>query len=304
MLIDKPLNIFTMIMIQLSMNQTKFAFQKALSVAFDAVFANWRFFLPLMTVLAIISVIIYYVVLSITGSGLLSEIATIIINSAIAFALFKISFNFLDRHQMDSKALFGPGEFLLKYIAASLLFWIMVYVGLFLLIVPGIYILLTYSFYGLLMVDKKLGPIDALKRSAEITKGSKRSLFVLGVEFYCGLIAINIFLVILVLAPFVILGALGILLQGMRLLSFFDMMPVLIPVGIFVVFLAVALLDAVIVIPAYALTFASIYRSLGPRPSDAAETAPVQVQDGDGENAATEPVLSDSTDDKSTEKTL
>jgi hypothetical protein len=88
-----------MIMIQLSMNQTKFAFQKALSVAFDAVFANWRFFLPLMTVLAIISVIIYYVVLSITGSGLLSEIATIMINSAIAFALFKISFNFLDLHQ-------------------------------------------------------------------------------------------------------------------------------------------------------------------------------------------------------------
>ena len=217
-----------MIMIQLSMNQTKFAFQKALSVAFDAVFANWRFFLPLMTVLAIISVIIYYVVLSITGSGLLSEIATIMINSAIAFALFKISFNFLDRHQMDSMYLFGPGDLLLKYIAASLLFWIMVYLGLMLLVVPGIYVLLTYGFYGLLMVDKKLGPIDALKRSAEITKGSKRSLFVLGVEFYCGLIAINIFLVILVLAPFVILGALGILLQGMRLLSFFDMMPLLI----------------------------------------------------------------------------
>ena len=286
------------------MSRTKFAFQEALHLAFDAVFANWRFFMPLMTGLAIISFIMYFAVLFTTGSNLLSEIAAIMINSAIAYALFKISFNFLDRHQFDRKDLFGPGDLLLNYIAASLLFWIMVYVGLFLLIVPGIYVLLTYSFYGLVMVDKKLGPIAALKRSAEITKGSKRSLFVLGVKFYFGLIVINIFLVILVLAPFVILGALGILLQGMRLLSFFDMMPVLIPVGIFVVFLAVALLDAIIVIPAYALTFASIYRVLEPRPSDAVETAPIQMQDGDGENTAIDPVLSDSADDKSPEKTM
>ena len=286
------------------MSRTKFAFQEALHLAFDAVFANWRFFMPLMTGLAIISFIMYFAVLFTTGSNLLSEIAAILINSAIAYALFKISFNFLDRHQFDRKDLFGPGDLLLNYIAASLLFWIMVYVGLFLLIVPGIYVLLTYSFYGLVMVDKKLGPIAALKRSAEITKGSKRSLFVLGVKFYFGLIVINIFLVILVLAPFVILGALGILLQGMRLLSFSDMMPVLIPVGLLVVFLAVALLDAVIVFPAYALTFASVYRFLEPLTSDEVETAPAQVKEADGENAPKEPELSDQAADESAEKTL
>ena len=286
------------------MSRTKFAFQEALHLAFDAVFANWRFFMPLMTGLAIISFIMYFAVLFTTGSNLLSEIAAIMINSAIAYALFKISFNFLDRHQFDRKDLFGPGDLLLNYIAASLLFWIMVYVGLFLLIVPGIYVLLTYSFYGLVMVDKKLGPIAALKRSAEITKGSKRSLFVLGVKFYFGLIVINIFLVILVLAPFVILGALGILLQGMRLLSFSDMMPVLIPVGLLVVFLAVALLDAVIVFPAYALTFASVYRFLEPLTSDEVETAPAQVKEADGENAPKEPELSDQAADESAEKTL
>ena len=287
-----------------TMNQTKFAFQEALHSSFDAVFANWRFFLPLMIVLAIISFIMYFAVSLTIGSNSLSQIATIIINSAIAFALFKISFNFLDRHQFDRKDLFGPGELLLKYIGASLLFWIMVYLGLMLLVVPGIYVLLTYGFYGLVMVDKKLGPIDALKRSAEITKGSKRSLFVLGLKFYFGLLVINIFLAILVLSPFVILGALGILLQGMRLLSFSDMMPVLIPVGLLVVFLAVALLDAVIVFPAYALTFASIYRFLEPLTSDEVETAPAQVKEADGENAPKEPELSDQAADESAEKTL
>ncbi|MDD1748632.1 MAG: hypothetical protein LUO89_02040 [Methanothrix sp.] len=79
----------------------------------------------------------------------------------------------------------------------------MVYVGLLLLIVPGIYILLTYSFYGLEMIDRNLGPLDALARSAEITKGVKWSLLLLGLEFYCGLFAINVLLFILVLFPFV-----------------------------------------------------------------------------------------------------
>jgi hypothetical protein len=293
-----------MIMKETTMNQTKFAFQEALHSSFDAVFANWRFFLPLMIELSIISFIIYFAVSLTIGSNLLSEIASIMINSAIAFALFKISFNFLDRHQFDRKDLFDPGELLLKYIAASLLFWIMVDVGLFLLIVPGIYVLLTYGFYGPVMVDQKLGPIAALKRSAEITKGSKRSLFVLGIKFYFGLLVINLFLLILVLAPFVVLGALGILLQGMHLLRFSDLMPVLMPVGIVIVFLAIGLLDTIIVIPAYALTFASIYRVLEPRPSDVVETAPIQMQDGDGETVPIEPELSYSTDDKSAENTL
>lgn len=293
-----------MIMKQLTMSQTKFAFQEALHVAFDAVFANWRFFLPLMIGLSVISFIMYFAVSLSIGSNLLSEIATIILNSAIAFALFKISLNFLDLNQLDRKALFDPGELLLKYIAASLLFWIMVYVGLFLLIIPGIYVLLTYGFYGLVMVDQKLGPIAALKRSAEITKGSKRSLFVLGIKFYFGAIVINLFLLILVLAPFVVLGALGILLQGMHLLRFSDLMPILMPVGIVIVFLAIGLLDTIIVIPAYALTFASIYRFLVPRPSGTIETAPDQMQGGDRETVPIEPELSDSTDDKSAEKTL
>jgi hypothetical protein len=90
--------------------------------------------------------------------------------------------------------LFGPDQLFIKYITASLLFWLMVYAGLVLLIVPGIYILLTYSFFGLEMVEKSLVPIDALKRSAEITKGAKRSLPRLGLEFCCGLFAINVVL--------------------------------------------------------------------------------------------------------------
>jgi hypothetical protein len=225
-----------------------------------------------MTGLAIISAITYLVVLSATGSALLSEIIAIIINSAISIALFKIGLGFVDIHQLSRSNLFGSSQLLLNYIAASLLFYGMVYVGFMLLIVPGIYILLTYSFYGLEMVDKNLGPIAALKRSAEITKGSKRNLLLLGLDFYCGLIAINILLAVLVLFPFVSLVVIAVFLQAMHLTIFSIAMSPLMSAIPLVFLLILALLDAIIVVPAYMLTFASIYRSLEPGCNDAGAT--------------------------------
>lgn len=274
------------------MGLTKFVSWEAFRVAFDAVFENLRFFLPLMTGFTIFSAIMYFVVFFTTGSELLSEITAIIINSAIAFALFKIGLGFLDRHQLSRTNIFGSGEFLLKYIAASLLFWVMVYVGLMLLILPGIYILLTYGFYGLEMVDKNLGPIAALKRSAEISKGAKWGLLRLGIEFYCGFIAINVLLFVLVLFPFVSLIVIAVFLQAMHLtVSSFVMSPLMSAIPV-VAFLIVALLDAIIVIPGYALTFTAIYRFLEPRRADAGATALVDVP-GSGEKAPTEAELSD-----------
>ncbi len=285
------------------MGLTKFASWQAFRVAFDAVFENVRFFLPLMTGFAIFSAIMYFVVFSATRSTLLSDIIAIIINSAIALALFKIGLGFLDSHQLSRTNLFVSGEFLLKYIAASLLFWVMVYAGLMLLIVPGVYVLLTYSFYGLEMVDKNLGPIEAMKRSAEITKGAKWSLLRLGFEFYFGLIAINVLLLVLVLFPFVSLGVVAVFLQAMHLtvLSFI-MSPLMSAIPV-VVFLIMALLDAIIVIPGYALTFTSIYRFLEPKRADAGATVLVDMQGSEGERAPTEAALSDPIDDSSKEKT-
>lgn len=270
------------------MSLTKFVSRQAFRVAFDAVFDNLRFFLPLMTGFAIFSAIIYFVVFSTTGSTLLSEITSIIINSVISLALFKIGLGFLDRHQLSRTSLFDSGEFLLKYIAASLLFGVMVYAGFMLLIVPGVYVLLTYSFYGLEMVDKNLGPIEALKRSAEITSGAKWSLLNLGLEFYGGFIAINVLLLVLVLFPFVSLVVIAVFLQAMHLtVNSFIMSPFMSAIP-FVVFLMMALLDAIIVIPGYALTFTSIYRFLEPRRDEAGIAALIDMQGGDVERAQTE----------------
>jgi len=67
-----------------------------------------------------------------------------------------------------------------KYFGAMFLFMIMFIVGFILLIVPGIYVGLTFGLVGYLVIDKQLSPVDALKESARITRGNKWELFLLG----------------------------------------------------------------------------------------------------------------------------
>ena len=48
------------------------------------------------------------------------------------------------------------------------------------MIVPGIIWAIKFQFFSYFIVDKEVGPIEALKKSAAITKGAKWDLFVFG----------------------------------------------------------------------------------------------------------------------------
>ncbi|MEA3324508.1 MAG: hypothetical protein U9Q37_05135 [Euryarchaeota archaeon] len=50
--------------------------------------------------------------------------------------------------------------------------------GLILLTIPGIIWAIKFQFFDYLIVDKGLGPIDALEKSSEITRGVKWDLFI------------------------------------------------------------------------------------------------------------------------------
>ena len=65
----------------------------------------------------------------------------------------------------------------LRYVIASILFNLGVFIGVFLLVVPGIIFATVFGFYGWLIVDKDAGVGDSFSRSAEITKGNRWNLF-------------------------------------------------------------------------------------------------------------------------------
>lgn len=84
--------------------------------------------------------------------------------------------------------LFSQGSKLLNAIASTILFGIIVLIGLILLIIPGIWIALRCGLFMQVIVDKNLGPIEALKYSYELTRENALSL--LGLYILCFLIGI------------------------------------------------------------------------------------------------------------------
>jgi|GEM_PF-1274964 len=96
--------------------------------------------------------------------------------------------HFVDRVPARFSDLFSQLSIFWRYIAASILYALLILVGFILLIVPGVYWTLTYSLWPYFMVDKRMGIFESFKMSAQVTKGYKRSLFAL----YALLFAMNI----------------------------------------------------------------------------------------------------------------
>ncbi|MDR3570940.1 MAG: DUF975 family protein [Candidatus Pacebacteria bacterium] len=67
------------------------------------------------------------------------------------------------------------------YVGTAILYWAIVVCGLVLVIVPGVIWAIMFGFGLLLVVDKGMGPIEALKESKRITYGYKWQLFLLGI---------------------------------------------------------------------------------------------------------------------------
>jgi uncharacterized membrane protein len=77
---------------------------------------------------------------------------------------------------------------LFSWIVAGFLFGMMFAIGLILLIVPGFLVWATFGLYPFFILDKSLGPIEALKKSAKATRGARGHLFL----FFLACVGINL----------------------------------------------------------------------------------------------------------------
>lgn len=108
----------------------------------------------------------------------MSVIATLI-SSTFALGLAKIYLRFTDAEKPIFENLFDGLARLHIYIAAMIIMWIAVFMGLVLLVVPGIIFLLRLWFVGFVVVDERVGPLEAIQRSWDITRGYTMDLFLL-----------------------------------------------------------------------------------------------------------------------------
>jgi uncharacterized membrane protein len=120
--------------------------------------------------------------------SLIFSLAAFVLGLVVQMGLIKISVQFCDNIKGKIADLVSTFHLILKYIAGSILYGLIVFGGLLLLIVPGIIWGIKFGLFPYFIVDREVGPIDALKASAKATDGAKWGLFLFG--FLIGLINI------------------------------------------------------------------------------------------------------------------
>lgn len=136
-----------------------------------------------------------------------NTIITIVIAAIVQPGLINIALKTIAGGAPRFEDLFSQSRVALKYFCGSLLYNVIVFVGLLLLVVPGVIWFLKFSFWQYALVDKNVGILESFHASSRMTAGYKRSLFVLyvylGALNALGILALGVGL--LVTAPITIL---------------------------------------------------------------------------------------------------
>ena len=98
--------------------------------------------------------------------------------------LFIFCLRLLRGQDAEVSDLFAGGYAVINAIVGSLLVGLMVLFGLIFLVIPGIILGLMFSQFMILIVDRKLDVMEALKVSAEITRGNRIYLFLLALATF------------------------------------------------------------------------------------------------------------------------
>jgi uncharacterized membrane protein len=166
------------------MNQHKFSKKEAIQFGWDIMKNNLGFFISMLIVICLI----YFAEIFISHSleqnaSLLSYIIDIvswILNIVIGMGTIKIALKFCDNEQPKLSDLFSCFPLVFNALIGWIIYGIIALCGFILLIIPGIIWAIKFYFFIYFVVDKGLAPVEALKKSAVVTKGAKWDLFWFG----------------------------------------------------------------------------------------------------------------------------
>jgi len=183
----------------------KFSISEAIKFGWETTKQHLRFLIGVVLIISFVNLIP-----NITNSQLQENEASLllavigivfwVLNMLVSIGGIKISLELVDKKKAEFADLFNAYPLLINFIIGSILYALIVVVGLLLLIIPGIYLGIKLHFYSYFIVDKKLGPIEALKESSRITQGTKWQLFlfvlVMGLLNIAGALALFVGLLI------------------------------------------------------------------------------------------------------------
>ena len=181
------------------MTTKKFSKSEAIKFGWNVAKSNIWFFIKIFFIVFFISFVFNYLSETLRGNLLLLSIIyglNLFFNIVISPGLVKISLNFCYNQKSNLSDLFSQYRLVFKYLLSTFLYGLSILIGVIFLIIPGVILSIRLQFYPYFIVDKGLGPVEALRKSWQITKGTAWNLFIfnliLGGIILLGLLALII----------------------------------------------------------------------------------------------------------------
>jgi uncharacterized membrane protein len=159
----------------------KFSIHEAISVGWEKTRSNLSFLILVLFISFIINGLPGFTTNMIREDvPVLSSLITIafwVLTVLVSMGTIKIALKLIDKKKPVLSDLYDEHAKLLRFILSTLVYSMIVTVGLIFFIVPGIILGIRFQFYSYLIIDRNMGPLQALKKSGEITSGNKWNLF-------------------------------------------------------------------------------------------------------------------------------
>lgn len=101
----------------------------------------------------------------------------VVLTYIVTLGVIRVSLNMTAGQKGRFRDLFNQWHLFFSYLIANILYMLILLAGFILLVFPAFIWGARYALYGYFIVDRKAGPIEALKLSAKATMGAKWDLF-------------------------------------------------------------------------------------------------------------------------------
>ncbi|HEY9786557.1 MAG TPA: hypothetical protein V6D17_14205 [Candidatus Obscuribacterales bacterium] len=172
----------------------KLNIDEALASGWDSMKAS---FWPLLGIMAVngLFAMVPSVIGFFLGTSVQMSLESILISLALAFGglllavlieagMINVQLRILDQQKVKSDDVYRCYPFVWKYLGAAILYRFACGLGYLCFIVPGIIVQLSFQYFGYFIIERKMGPIQALKASWAITDGCRFSLLLFGIIQY------------------------------------------------------------------------------------------------------------------------
>jgi len=118
------------------------------------------------------------------GVGLVLNVLDFSIQIILGMGMTLILLRVYDRVETDYTDLLEPLHLFWKYLVMTILVLVVVLIGFVFFVIPGVIAGIALAFASYLIIDRNLGPVDAMKESLTITHGHRWNLFIFGLIIF------------------------------------------------------------------------------------------------------------------------